>query len=163
VALLGKYLVNPRWAGYFIAEARQKIDFALSRTGVVLKSEARITMPPARHEEPINKPRHFYFDRPFLIYVTKRAVNAEPFFVMWVDNAELMQPYDAPTRSGSSDAERQLTSMIPRPEGPTPPEGQRRDDLRLAAAASDTSSATIPKKIVKKIVLWRHIERDRQT
>jgi len=102
VALLGKYLVNPRWAGYFIAEARQKIDFALSRTGVVLKSEARITMPPARRDEPVDKPRHFYFDRPFLIYVTKRAVNAEPFFVMWVDNAELMQPYDAPTRSGNS-------------------------------------------------------------
>jgi len=102
VELLGKYLANPRWGEYFIAEARQKIDFALSRTGVVLKSEARITMPPARREEPINKPRHFYFDRPFLIYVRKRQPEAKPFFVMWVDNAELMQPYATPVTSGSS-------------------------------------------------------------
>ena len=100
--LLGKHLINPHWQSYFIAEARQKIDFALSRTGVILKSEARIALPPARRDEQINKPRHFYFDRPFLIYVRKRGANARPFFVMWVDNAELMQPYNAPARTDSS-------------------------------------------------------------
>jgi hypothetical protein len=38
------------------------------------------------------KPRHLRFDRPFLICVKKREANATPFFLMWVDNAELMQP-----------------------------------------------------------------------
>lgn len=39
------------------------------------------------------KPRHFHFDRPFLICVQKREPNATPFSLMWVDNAELMKPY----------------------------------------------------------------------
>ena len=39
--LLGKHLGNPKWPDTFIFEAMQKIDFTLSRTGVVLKSEAR--------------------------------------------------------------------------------------------------------------------------
>ena len=96
VELLDKFLVNgnPGGVDYSIAEARQKIDFALSRTGVILKSEARIVMPPARRDDPIDKPRYFTFDRPFLIYVRKRQGDARPFFVMWVDNAELMQPYE---------------------------------------------------------------------
>ncbi|MBN2131875.1 MAG: hypothetical protein JW741_20410 [Sedimentisphaerales bacterium] len=104
VELLDKFLVNgnPGGVDYFIVEARQKIDFALSRTGVILKSEARIVMPPARRDDPVDKPRYFTFDRPFLIYVRKRQPDAKPFFVMWVDNAELMQRYDTPTRSGSS-------------------------------------------------------------
>lgn len=37
------------------------------------------------------KPRHLRFDRPFLICVRKREPGATPFFLMWVDNAELMQ------------------------------------------------------------------------
>jgi len=34
-----------------------------------------------------------YFDRPFLIYVKKRGAEYSPFFVMWVDNAELMERF----------------------------------------------------------------------
>jgi hypothetical protein len=51
---------------------------------------------------PLDVPRYFYFNRPFLISVAKRGANARPFFVMWVDNAELMQPYDAPARADNS-------------------------------------------------------------
>jgi hypothetical protein len=29
------------------------------------------------------------FDRPFLVYMQKRGAE-QPFFVMWVDNAELL-------------------------------------------------------------------------
>ena len=88
--LLRKYLGNPKWTDYFFFEALQKIDFTLSRTGVVLKSEARLA---AAKKAPAKEPRHLHFDRPFLICVQKREPNATPFFLMWVDNAELMKPY----------------------------------------------------------------------
>lgn len=65
------------------------IDFALNRTGVSIKSEARIAIPPPAGRMP--EPRRFHFDRPFLIYVKKRGIEYSPFFVMWVDNAELMK------------------------------------------------------------------------
>jgi hypothetical protein len=87
--LLGKYLGNRKWTDYFFFEALQKIDFTLSRTGVVLKSEARLAAKKAAPEEQ----RNLHFDRPFLICVQKREPNATPFFLMWVDNAELMKPY----------------------------------------------------------------------
>jgi len=88
--LLGKYLGNQKWQGYFFFEALQKIDFSLSRTGVVLRSEARLAVA-ARMPQEVDKPRHLHFDRPFLICVRKREPGATPFFLMWVDNAELMQ------------------------------------------------------------------------
>ena len=89
-----KRFANPKWRalGYFIFEAMQMVDFSLSRTGVILKSEARMGAAggiPLRIEEP----RHFYFDRPFLIYVKKRGPEYSPFFVMWVDNAELLEKF----------------------------------------------------------------------
>lgn len=91
----GKRLRNPRWLDYVILQAIQKIDFGLSRTGVILKSEARMSVAPpfAMRRRQIVEPRHFYFDRPFLIYVKKRGHDYLPFFVMWVDNAELMQEF----------------------------------------------------------------------
>jgi hypothetical protein len=88
--LLRKFLGNPKWTDYFFFEALQKIDFTLSRTGVVLKSEARAAKTTSVQPD---KPRRLHFDRPFLICVQKREPNATPFFLMWVDNAELMKPY----------------------------------------------------------------------
>jgi hypothetical protein len=92
--LLNKHFGNHRWREYFFSEALQKIDFALSRKGVVLRSDARVR-PATRGSAPAEeqKPRHFHFDRPFLICIQKREPNATPFFLMWVDNAELMKPY----------------------------------------------------------------------
>ena len=94
-----KDFANPKWKDYFIFEAMQMVDFSLSRTGIILKSEARIAgatiAPPSR----IEQPRHFHFDRPFLIYVKKRSPDYSPFpyyspfFVMWVDNAELLEKF----------------------------------------------------------------------
>jgi len=34
-------------------------------------------------------PRCFLFNQPFLVYMKKRNAD-QPFFVMWVDNAELL-------------------------------------------------------------------------
>ena len=89
--LEGKPLGNQPWRaqGYFILQAMQMIDFALSRTGVTLKSEARLIVPAAR----MPVPRQLYFNRPFLVYVKKRGPDKSPFFVMWVDNAELMKEF----------------------------------------------------------------------
>jgi prepilin-type processing-associated H-X9-DG protein len=88
--LLGKCLGNENWRDHSIFEAMQKIDFTLSRTGVVLKSEARMATA-SRAPQQLAKPRHLRFDKPFLICVKKRQPDAAPFFLMWVDNAELMQ------------------------------------------------------------------------
>jgi len=89
-ALLDKHLGNPKWLSYFFSEAMQMIDFSLSRTGVIIKSAAYSPLPPGRY---IEEPRRFHFDRPFLIYVKKREGGISPFFVMWVDNAELMNEF----------------------------------------------------------------------
>jgi len=93
--LLGKYLGNKKWREYFFFEAMQIIDFSLSRTGVILKSEARIGVA-GGISRPIEEPRKLHFDRPFLIYVKKRDGGTSPFFVMWVDNAELMNEFEGP-------------------------------------------------------------------
>jgi hypothetical protein len=37
------------------------------------------------------EPQRYAVDGPFLIYLQKHGA-AHPFFVMWVDNAELLQP-----------------------------------------------------------------------
>jgi len=82
---------NQPWLdeGYFIRKAMQITDFTLSRTGVILKSDAQVVVPPLGQLET----RRFHFDRPFLVYVKKRGPDYSPFFVMWVDNAELMQEF----------------------------------------------------------------------
>lgn len=46
-----------------------------------------------RRSERIQEPRLLYFNRPFLIYARKRQPGAQPFFAMWVDNAELLRLY----------------------------------------------------------------------
>ena len=87
--LLKKEIGNEPWIGYFIFEAKQMIDFSLSRSGVVLKSESKIGVAAAGDE-----PRLLYFNRPFLIYIKKRNSDSQPFFAMWVDNAELLKKYE---------------------------------------------------------------------
>ena len=64
-----------------IIEARQAIKFKLDRYGAMLESESLLAVAAI--------PRHFIFNRPFLVYMKKRDCE-QPFFVMWVDNAELL-------------------------------------------------------------------------
>jgi hypothetical protein len=54
----------------------------LDRSGAVLKSESSDVVAAI--------PKVFSFNKPFLIYIKKRQPDAQPFFVMWVDNAELL-------------------------------------------------------------------------
>ncbi|MBN2180962.1 MAG: hypothetical protein JW715_03535 [Sedimentisphaerales bacterium] len=78
--LLGKVVSNADPA-MPIVEARQGIKFRLDRYGATLESESMIMVAAI--------PRYFRFNRPFLIYMKKRGCS-QPFFVMWVDNAELL-------------------------------------------------------------------------
>jgi len=78
--LIGKMVTNANPA-MPIVEARQGIKFRLDRYGAALESESRI--------EIAASPRYFHFNRPFLVYMKKRD-REQPFFVMWVDNAELL-------------------------------------------------------------------------
>lgn len=74
-------LANKGYEGMPINEAKQMIMFRLDRTGAIIKSESRIAVSAI--------PQYFVFDRPFLIYIKKRDAK-HPFFVMWIDNAELL-------------------------------------------------------------------------
>jgi hypothetical protein len=64
-----------------IVEALQTIEFRLDRCGAALESESKLAI--------LAAPRYFDFNRPFLVYMQKRGAE-HPFFVMWVDNAELL-------------------------------------------------------------------------
>jgi hypothetical protein len=64
-----------------IVGAFQTIEFRLDRSGVMLESDSNLAV--------ASTPRYFEFNRPFLVYMQKRGAE-HPFFVMWVDNAELL-------------------------------------------------------------------------
>jgi hypothetical protein len=76
-----KRLLNAGFSGYYMAKAMQTIRFRLDRSGAELASEAQMPCKPMA--------THFVCDRPFLIVVKKRSAE-RPFFIMWVDNAELL-------------------------------------------------------------------------
>jgi hypothetical protein len=86
-----KHLGNSQFTNCSFSEAKQIIDISLGKTSVKFKSDVTSFFWPLA--EPPAKPRHFYFNKPFLIYVKKRQGGTDPFFVMWVDNAELMQEF----------------------------------------------------------------------
>jgi len=77
-----KLLLNPSLRGLYSAIAWQTLDFKMDRKGAEVASEAG-------HVWLNGGPHHYHFDRPFLIYLRKRDAKY-PFFVMWVDNAELL-------------------------------------------------------------------------
>jgi len=76
-----KTFSNPGFASYYIKTAEQMIRFKLDRSGAELASESKEYFKPMA--------THFVLDHPFLIYIKKRG-KEHPFFVMWVDNAELL-------------------------------------------------------------------------
>jgi hypothetical protein len=79
--LEGKYV---REVGGPVITAMQMIHFRMDRSGVVMKSEAKFA--------PKAISKDFILDKPFLLYLQKRD-SEQPFFVMWVDNAELMRGF----------------------------------------------------------------------
>jgi hypothetical protein len=68
--------------------AEQITAMRLDQEGVSVESSSELRA--AKSAAPRFR-RDFHFDRPFLLYLKKRSAE-RPFFVMWVDNAELLCP-----------------------------------------------------------------------
>jgi hypothetical protein len=77
-----KRIMNPGLEGLYLDTAMQSIRFRLDRSGAELASETKLIAAAS--------PSSFHLDRPFLVLMKKRN-GKQPFFVMWVDNAELLQ------------------------------------------------------------------------
>lgn len=71
-----------------LKDVEQTIDFRLDSRGAGVVSSARIE---TKSEVARGMQRQFRFDGPFLLYL-KRRDGHRPFFVMWVENAELLMP-----------------------------------------------------------------------
>jgi len=87
---IGGRILNREFADKRI-EIIQQINFILDRNGAALESASWIGV--------LSRPTLYVFDRPFLIYMKKRDSNL-PFFMMWVDNAELMKRFPHSPLSG---------------------------------------------------------------
>ncbi len=83
--LEGDMLVNPGFKTSEIVQAVQDVRFRLDRGGASLKSAAYEVSAALKAKTPIA----CVFNRPFLLYMKNRGAQ-RPFFVMWVDNAELL-------------------------------------------------------------------------
>lgn len=83
--IIGKTFLNKGFEEYMISEAFQNTKFKLSEKGAVLKSEAKII---ANKSAQITT-RSFIFDKPFLLILREKGAK-NPYFLMWVDNTELM-------------------------------------------------------------------------
>jgi hypothetical protein len=70
--------------GELILKANETIEFRLNRSGAELRAQSKIYCKPM--------PRHFVFDRPFLIIMKKRGAE-RPYFVAWIGNEELLTPW----------------------------------------------------------------------
>ena len=81
---------SARINGRHIGFAAQSVRFRLDETGAVLKSEAVIV--PAGG-------RRLIFDKPFLILL-KHHRASNPYFALWVGNAELFIPVEKKQRGG---------------------------------------------------------------
>jgi hypothetical protein len=75
-----------RKRGSIIKQAQQIIQFKLDRRGAKLTAQALAADWLDGH-----RPEDYSLDVPYLILMRRRGVQ-QPFFVMWVDNAELMIP-----------------------------------------------------------------------
>lgn len=76
---------------YFIENAWQRTAFQLDESGAAVESEATIICTTGIEEENPNKPqpKKMIFNRPFYILL-KRTDAANPYFVLWVANSELL-------------------------------------------------------------------------
>jgi hypothetical protein len=70
----------------YLGWAFEAIDFKLDRSGAEVSSWSEVR---ALLDGEGEKATAYRFDRPFLVYLKKREAK-RPFFVMWVDNAELL-------------------------------------------------------------------------
>lgn len=83
--LEGRSLKNKGFGGYIIAKAFQNTKFKLNENGATIKSEAKIEM--TLGVELVGK--NLVFDKPFIVILKEKNAK-QPYFVLWVNNAELL-------------------------------------------------------------------------
>jgi len=86
IEVAGAKILNEGFGDYFIARAIQMIDFDLNESGITVESIAETYSTLSFHSE---VPKKLIFDKPFLI-ILKEKEKEEPYFLMWIDNSELM-------------------------------------------------------------------------
>ena len=74
----------------FLQSAMQSTKFEMNEKGVELLSEAHMAFACAQEREPV-RPHIMVFDKPFLVTLERNDARM-PFFVLWVDNPELLVP-----------------------------------------------------------------------
>jgi hypothetical protein len=80
-----RQIESPPIQGQEVSVALQEIQFRLDRSGAELSSEAQ--------QYGASAGLGLYIcDQPFLLYIKQRG-SETPFFVMWADNAELLQAW----------------------------------------------------------------------
>ncbi len=78
---------------FTIIEAYQRTALILEEHGAVAESEAVMAVDSAGAVVPeIIKPKTLLFNKPFFLIIRKKN-NAAPYFMMWVENAELLTPF----------------------------------------------------------------------
>ena len=83
--LEGHDFTNANLQGQRIDVCQQDTQFRLGRSGAELKSEVQSHMKSAAPKTETV----YIFNRPFLLYMKKRGKKM-PYFVMWIENAELL-------------------------------------------------------------------------
>jgi hypothetical protein len=85
--MMGQPITGPKLLdGMAVTRSHQMIRFKLDRTGASVSSLADVSSALNGH----HPPGDFIFDQPFLLIMRKRD-HTQPFFVLWVENAELLQ------------------------------------------------------------------------
>jgi hypothetical protein len=80
-----KRFLNAALRDYHLDVATQTVQFRLDRSGADLAAEGKVIVKSAAAAD-----SHFHANRPFLVYMKKRD-GSRPFFVAWVETAELLE------------------------------------------------------------------------
>ena len=90
--LLKQNFKNKNIEGYYISRAQQDIEFKLHSKGAEVESEVMMDAKKSIDDETEYFDGKYEFDKPFYILMRKRG-EEQHFFVMYVDNAELLHPW----------------------------------------------------------------------
>lgn len=89
IELINKYLANQGFDAYFIAQMFENIKFDMDEKGARVENEAAIVSELASAISSA-KPRNFILNKPYWV-VMKRANSENPYFILGVNNTELME------------------------------------------------------------------------
>lgn len=84
--LCGKKIIG---TDYVISQALQTIKFKMDNKGGSLKSEAAVAIMRTSLMPPIESPRYFMFDKPFVLFLIERGKD-KPYYAMKVGNTDYL-------------------------------------------------------------------------